>query len=451
MQTMARHCAVVLGGGMAGLLAARVLTDEYARVILVERDRFPRGSEHRRGIPHGHHAHALLPRGRQVMEDLLPGLTAQLMASGALAGDVLGNIRWYLNGQRLSRTSTGLLALSASRPLIEGAIRERVLALRNVTTLDGYDIVGLRSSPDRRRITGVRATSPHRDGDRVVSADLVVDATGRGSRSPRWLAELGYPTLELDRVTVGLTYASRVFRTPPQFFGDDIAVVTPRYPGKLRSGVMQRIEGDRVIVTLAGLLGERPPLELEGFARYAASLAAPDIHEAVRSSRPIAEPAAFRFPTYVRRRYERLTDVPAGLFVIGDAMCAFNPVYAQGMSVAALGAAVLRDEVRRGGEPDGPRFYAAMSRMLDAPWTLAVGADLAVAGVEGPPMPRSSLSHEYLAALQRRAVEDADVAAAFIRVTSLVDEPSTLSPTCATSSARSGRQPVERAEGADQP
>src|SRR6266568_2149512 len=385
MQTMARHCAVVLGGGMAGLLAARVLTDEYARVILVERDRFPRGSEHRRGIPHGHHAHALLPRGRQVMEDLLPGLTAQLMASGALAGDVLGNIRWYLNARRLSRTSTGLLALSASRPLIEGAIRER-----------------------------------------VVSADLVVDATGRGSRSPRWLAELGYPTLELDRVTVGLTYASRVFRTPPQFFGDDIAVVTPRYPGKLRSGVMQRIEGDRVIVTLAGLLGERPPLEPEEFARYAASLAAPDIHEVIRSSRPIAEPAAFRFPTYVRRRYERLTDVPAGLFVIGDAMCAFNPVYAQGMSVAALGAAVLRDEVRRGGEPDGPRFYAAMSRMLDAPWTLAVGADLAVAGVEGPPMPRSSLSHEYLAALQRRAVEDADVAAAFIRVTSLVDEPSTL-------------------------
>jgi hypothetical protein len=302
--------AVVLGGGMAGLLAARVLADEYARVILVERDRFPRGSEHRRGIPHGHHAHALLPRGRQVMEDLLPGLTAQLMASGALAGDVLGRIRWYLNGQRLSRTSTGLLALSASRPL--------------------------------------------------------------------------------------------------------------------RSGVMQRIEGDRVIVTLAGLLGERPPLELGGFTRYAASLAAPDIHEAVRSSRPIAEPAAFRFPAYVRRRYERLTDVPAGLFVIGDAICAFNPVYAQGMSVAALGAAVLQDEVRRGGGPDGPRFYAAMSRMLDAPWTLAVGADMAVAGVEGPPMPRSSLSHEYLAALQRRAVEDAGVAAAFIRVASLVDEPSML-------------------------
>src|SRR5439155_4244199 len=179
MQTTARHSAVVLGGGIAGLLAARVLSDEYAQVTLVERDRFPRGAARRRGIPHGDHAHALLPRRRQIMEDLLPGLTAQLTARGALPGDVLGSIRWYLNGQRLSRTRTGLLTLSASRPLVESAIRDRVLSVRNVSALDGFDVAGLRTSPDRRRITGVRAASRHRRRDRVVPTELVVDATGR--------------------------------------------------------------------------------------------------------------------------------------------------------------------------------------------------------------------------------------------------------------------------------
>jgi 2-polyprenyl-6-methoxyphenol hydroxylase-like FAD-dependent oxidoreductase len=426
MPTSNRDHAVVLGGSIAGLLAARVLAAEYANVIVVERDRLPRQTAHRRGVPQGHHVHGILPRGRQVMEDLMPGLGEQMVAAGALPGDVLGNVRWYLGGRRLRTAETGLTMVSASRALLEGAVRARVRELPNVTVLDGYDIVGLRASSDRRRVTGARVTSAHGEGSRVLPADLVVDATGRGSRAPRWLAELGYAAVPRDRVVIDLTYASRVFRAPPHLFGDDIVVVTARFPGQKRSGVMQRLEGDRVLVTLAGVLGERPPLALEPFAAYARGLAAPDNYEVVRASRPLGDAVGFRLPAYVRHRYEQMPDLPAGFLVTGDAVCNFNPVYAQGMTVAALNAATLRDELRHGGEPEPDRYYATVSRTLDAPWGIAVGSDMAVAGVSGPTLPKSPLTPEYLANLQRAAVDDATLSTALIRVNALVDPPPAL-------------------------
>jgi 2-polyprenyl-6-methoxyphenol hydroxylase-like FAD-dependent oxidoreductase len=426
MPTSNRDHAVVLGGSITGLLAARVLASEYANVIVVERDRLPSQTAHRRGVPQGHHVHGILPRGRQVMEDLLPGLTAQMVAQGGLPADILGNVRWYLGGRRLRPAETGLTMVSASRPLLEGAVRARVRELPNVTVLDGYDIVGLRASRDRRRVTGARVTSVHGEGSRVLPADLVVDATGRGSRAPRWLAELGYAAVPKDRVVIDLTYASRLFRTPPQLFGDDVVVVTARFPGQKRSGVMQRLEGNRVLVTLVGVLGERPPLALEPFAAYARALAAPDSYNVVRASRPLGDAVGFRMPAYVRHRYERMPDLPAGFLVAGDAVCSFNPIYAQGMAVAALNAAALRDELRHGGEPEPERYYATVSRTLDAPWGMAVGADLAIAGVSGPALPRSPLTPEYLANLQRAAVEDATLSTALIRVNALVDPPSAL-------------------------
>jgi len=422
----ARSHAVVLGGSIAGLLAARVLADSYDKVTIIERDRLLSSVAHRRGVPHGHHVHGLLPQGAIVLEELLPGITEQLLEQGALPGDILGNVRWHLNGRQLRRADAGLTMLSASRPLIESTIRLRVWSLWNVEVLDGYDIVGLAASRDRRRITGVRATSTHGGGSRLVPADLVVDATGRGSHTLRWLAALGYQAPPQERVHIDLRYSSRMFQVPPGAFGDDVVVVTSRFPGQRRSGVAQRLEGGRALVTLAGVLGERPPLDARGFAAYAETLAAPDIHAIVRVGRPVGEAAPFRCPTYVRNRYERLTELPAGLLVIGDALCSFNPVYAQGMSVAALGATALRDVLRTGGEPNPHRYFERLSRTLDAPWALAVGPDMALAGVTGPALPKSPLSPEYLAQLQLAATEDAELAATFVRVTSLVDPPSAL-------------------------
>jgi len=424
MSKNTRDRAVVLGASIAGLLAARVLADHYTTVTVVERDRLPDGPWHRRGTPHGLHTHGLLPRGLQVVEELMPGITNQLIAEGALTGDVLGNVRWNLGGRLVCQTDTGLPMLSASRALVEGAIRDRVRALPNVTILDGYDIVGLSATPGR--ITAARVSSVDGEGSRVLPADLVVDATGRGSRTPRWLTELGYAAPVRDEVTVDLAYSTRLFRLPPGALGDDAAVVTARFPGQLRSSVIQRVEGGHVMVTLAGVLGERPPPDLGGFEAYARTLATPDTYDLVRVAEPVGDAATFRFPKYGRYRYERLDAFPAGLLVVGDAACAFNPVYAQGMTVAALAALVLRGELRVAGEPDPRRFFAAMAGVLEVPWRMAVGADLAIPGVVGPDMPPSPLTPEYLNELRHVATEDPVVAVAFIRVTALIDPPTAL-------------------------
>jgi len=348
------------------------------------------------------------------------------VAAGALRGDILGNVRWYLNGRLLRQADTGLTALSASRPLIEGAIRDRVRSLPNVEILDGYDIVGLCATPRGDRITGARVTSNSGDGSRVLPADLVVDASGRGSHVIRWLTDLGYAAPEQDRVVIDLTYSSRIVEAPAHVFGDDIVVVTARYPGQHRGGVMQRMESGRALITLTGVLGERPPTDPHAFTAYARTLATPDIYDAVRSARPLSDAVRFRIPSYVRNRFERLANLPSGLLVIGDAMCAFNPVYGQGMSVAAASAAVLRDELREFDGPDQHRYFRAVSTILDSPWGIAVGADLAVAGVTGPVLPKSPLTAEYLSQLQLAATEDVALATAFIRVTALVDPPPAL-------------------------
>jgi hypothetical protein len=260
----------------------------------------------------------------------------------------------------------------------------------------------------------------------VLPADLVVDASGRGSRTPRWLAEMDHPTPTVDRVQVDLSYTSRIFALPPGALEDDLAVVTTRFPGQLRNGIMQRIEGNRVLVTLAGVLGERPPGDLPGFLAYARTLATSDTYDVIRTAQPIGDAVKYRCPTYFRPRYERLTSFPAGLLVTGDAACAFNPTFAVGMSVAAFGAGVLRDELRRGGSPDPARYFDALAGVIDSPWYQGVGADLAIPGVRGPALPPSPLTPAYLAQVREAATVDPTMATALMRVTALVDPPSAL-------------------------
>jgi 2-polyprenyl-6-methoxyphenol hydroxylase-like FAD-dependent oxidoreductase len=425
---MARHGrdrAVVLGGSIAGLLAAQVLAGRYAQVTVVERDKLPAHARHRRGVPHDRHFHGLLPHGQRLLEDLFPGLTEALVKDGALTGDALAHVRWYVRGRMLRQAGTGLMVLSASRPLIEAAVRSRVRSLPNVRMWDGHQVTGLCMSADRRRVTGVRVSGPAGRGQ-SLPAELVVDASGRGSRTQRWLGALGYPPPPADRVSIGLRYASRTFTAAPAMFGRDVMVAIAPPPRGGRSGVMQRIEGDRVLVTLAGARGDRPPLNPDGFASYAGTLAAPDIHELIQASTPLTGPAQFHCPVYERRRYEKLADFPAGLLLTGDAVCSFNPVYSEGISAAARAAVALRDQLSRGGEPAAEEFFGAVSAILDTPWGLTADAGPPPADGTGPARPAWPLTARYTASLEKAAVDDAHLSVAYVRVAALVDPPSAL-------------------------
>jgi uncharacterized protein (TIGR02246 family) len=418
--------AVVLGGSIAGSLAARVLSEVYDRVTVVERDVLSDVTGPRPAIPQGRHIHALLARGQQILEELFPGFTDELVASGVPIGDFGTSLSWYFNGEMMQKAETGLVCVAAGRPLLEGRIRRRVQAIPNVTFLDGTDIRGLVASADRRIVTGVSVQGSAGGSPEELQADLVVDATGRGSRTPRWMEELGYLRVEEERVTMDLTYTTCDFRPPLPFdpIGDDIAllpVATPKIP---RGAIFARLP-DRYAVSLTGVLGDRPPTDHEGFLDYVKSLPIPEIYQAVREAEPLADPVAFHFPASIRRRYERLDRFPRGLLVMGDAACVFNPVYGQGMTVAAIEALVLGKHASDGA-PQPESYFRELAQVIDAPWDMAAGADLGFPGVQGRRTPEVQMGNDYVSRLQAAAVTDGSLTAAFLRAAGLVDPPQAL-------------------------
>jgi 2-polyprenyl-6-methoxyphenol hydroxylase-like FAD-dependent oxidoreductase len=424
MQPIGKH-AVVLGASMAGLAAARVLADAYERVTVLERDALPTTAAHRKGVPQSRHAHALLAAGRAALEELFPGLTGELVANGALSGDLQAESRWYNHGRRLCPGPSDLQAVAVSRPLLEGCVRERVRALPNVRVVDRCDATGLVGTPDGRGVGGVRVLR-RADGsaEEVIETDLVVDATGRGSRSPLWLEELGYLRPAQDEVRTGLAYASRVYRRRRDHLDGDRAAVIAATGEHQRGGVMLAMEGDRWMVTLNSYLGQRPPADHDGFTAFAATLPAPDIFEAIADAEPLGDVLPARYPASVWRRYERLGRFPDGYLVTGDAVCGFNPVYGQGMSVAALEALALRECLHNGPAAGlATRFFAKVTRIVAIPWGIAVGSDLRFPGVQGARTAKVRLINAYLARFHLAAAADPVLGRAFLRVVNLMDRP----------------------------
>jgi hypothetical protein len=254
----------------------------------------------------------------------------------------------------------------------------------------------------------------------------VVDATGRGSRTPTWLAALGYARPGTEQVRIGLGYATRTYRLPADALGGDLGVLQAPTPTHPRGAALLRLEGDRWMVTLVGVLGDHPPTDPDGFLAFARSLRFPDVYQAIRDGEPLDDPVAFRFPASVRHRYERLDRFPDGLLVVGDAVASFNPIYGQGMSVAAAQALALRRHLARGTRPQPRRLFGELARVVDVPWDIAVGGDLAFPGVQGRRTVKVRLGNAYLARLHAAAARDARLAAAFLRVAGLVAPPASL-------------------------
>jgi 2-polyprenyl-6-methoxyphenol hydroxylase-like FAD-dependent oxidoreductase len=423
--------AVVLGGSMAGVLAARVLAEAYREVLVVDRDKVLGVSGPRKGAPHTRHAHGLHARGHLILEELLPGLTEELTAAGVPTGD-LGEMRWYFNARLLRPARTGLVSVTAPRPVLEHHVRSRVAALPNVTFLEQTDILGLEATPDRSRIVGVRI-QPRSSGapgvgaaEQVLDADLVVDATGRGSRTPAWLESFGYQRPEEERVKVGLAYTTRHYRTKPEWF-DGVQSINPvASPAHPRGAFFGQVGRDTCILSLTGILGDYPPTEPAAFLEFVRSLPVPDVYEAVRDGEALDDPVSFRFPASVRRRYEQLTRFPDRLLVMGDAVCSFNPVYGQGMSVAAIESMTLRSLLREGTAPAPLRFLRDIARVIDVPWDISAGGDLDFPDVEGRRTLKVLVGNAYMARLQYAATKDPRVTEGFMRVAGLIDHPQTL-------------------------
>jgi pimeloyl-ACP methyl ester carboxylesterase/2-polyprenyl-6-methoxyphenol hydroxylase-like FAD-dependent oxidoreductase len=427
MRRIGEH-AVVIGGSLGGLLAARALADAYERVTVVDRDALPYGLEGRRAVPQGRHAHALLPHGQACLETLLPGLCDALVAGGAASCHGLDEMRFIFGGHQYPRFSTGERSILAGRPFIEGHVRRAVRAVPGVSVLDRCDVAGLTASADGARVTGVRILR-RADGsaEEALPADLVVAATGRAARIPAWLATLGYPRPEEQRLKIDVAYASRHLRLPAGTLSGDRFVLVGARPDLPRTLFLFAQEDDRWILSLGGYGAEhRPPSDLAGHLEFAAAVAPPDVREAIAAAEPLGPISTYRFPDSIRRRYDRMDRFPQGLLVTGDAVCSFNPTYGQGMTVAAAEAVALRECLAEGEHDLARRFFRAAAAPVEHAWTLSTGADLALPHVHGKRPLRVRGVNRYVRRLHAVAEHDEEVAAAFIDVVRMHSAPPTL-------------------------
>jgi 2-polyprenyl-6-methoxyphenol hydroxylase-like FAD-dependent oxidoreductase len=418
MPHQGRH-AIVVGASLAGLATAAALADRFDRVTLIERDTLPANGKARTGVPQGRHGHILLPAGLHALTALLPGITDDLLAHGAHLID-LGGVRFHIAGGHLALDDSELQVVGATRPLLESVVRTRVRTLAAVEVVEGSDARGL-VLDDAGRVAGLRVRPRDGGAEEVLHGDLVVDAAGRGSRSPRWLADLGYAAPEEERFPVGVHYATRLFRWRPEDLTGCRHVVAAVPPGGRRGGFSVVVEDGRCLVTLVGVLGERPPTDLDGFVDYAGTLEADDLHVLADGAEPVSEPSTGAFPAYLRRHYERLRRLPDGFVAVGDAVCSFNPLYAQGMSVALREAALLGSVLdQHGTGAVGPAFFRKATPMIDAAWTMATSADLGHPEIDEPRPTAWRLLNRYFGRLLRVAHHDSTVANTYLRVISQV-------------------------------
>jgi 2-polyprenyl-6-methoxyphenol hydroxylase-like FAD-dependent oxidoreductase len=415
--------AVVAGGSLAGLCAAGVLADGFEEVVVLERDEFPDGAVAREGAPQTGHPHILLEAGRTTLEDLFPGFSERLASAGGLIVDAATDMTYYDQGGPLADGPERLPMYCASRPLIESVVRQQVAAIPNVILRGGHRFTGFETDADTNTVTGVSITAG--DDESVRDAALVIDATGRTSQTPAWLAANGYRTPPEDEVHVDVTYSTVRVERPP---GDRRVLGVPPSPPRTRGGAAVPVENDQWEVIMQGVHGDAAPTDRAGFVAFAESLPLDALGDVVAQRSWVSdEIRRYPFPSSLRRRYDALDRFPDGLIVTGDAVASFNPIYGQGMSVAALDALSLHHALAAGGV-DGvaPRFFDRVADVVDDVWAVSVGADFAFLQTTGPKPRGTDLFNRYVDRLLRQAQTDGVLRNAFFRVFRLEAPPTSL-------------------------
>ena len=429
--------AVVIGASISGLLTAKVLANYFTEVILIDRDSVENSTNHRKGAPQSKHAHGLLAKGLEVFEIYFPGITAELIQLGFDYGDVGTTALWHVNGGFHESGTVQENTLCISRIALESTVRQRIALIDNIKTRDNTTVTGLLASADSRSIVGVRVTSDKglESNQDEISANLVVDASGRGSRATKWLKELGYDGPDEDVVSINISYASAYFsRKPGHIPGKKSISISPDVPNRY-GGVMLSQGKDQWLFTLAGYLDAPMPRDHKELLLYAAKLPTPKVAEILGDSMPLSDVYRYQVPSSLRKRYDKLKRFPNNFALLGDAVCSFNPVYGQGMSTAALEVLELdgylrssysRSSYLRSKHSNYLAFQKVVKKVTDIPWNTAVNNDLRFPEVLGERGLLTKILHWYLPKFHTAAHSTPELSALFLKVLNLKAKPTSL-------------------------
>ncbi len=384
---MKANHAVVIGGGIGGMCAARVLSDHFERVTLIERDDLPEGAAHRKGVPQSRHPHGLLDRGRSELNALFPGLDASLHERGGLDMDTGFELATLNPDGWATRRRTGHQMLFASRLLIESVIRDRIKNNPRITVVEGTEVTALLSAPnDTSRVAGVETRKVSDRSVGPIDADLVVDCSGRSSHASEWLVSLGYPEIEVEEVDAQAGYSTCWYQAPPadqrpsSWWWKGIFLNPSTKPTREEDyyvALILPIENDRFLLTLASWGGRVLPADHESFAALCGRLRSPIVAEALAISKPISAIFHRKGMQNIWKHFEKSTG-PAGFIAMADAVCAFNPVYAQGMTSASVCSQILGKLLADVDPTDASfpaTFYQRQAEFVRQPWDMSVARD----------------------------------------------------------------------------
>ncbi|MEG4493799.1 FAD-dependent monooxygenase [Microcoleus sp. D3_18_C4] len=432
--------AIIIGGSLAGLLASRVLAKHFDRVSIVERDFFPEKPAPRPGIPQSRHLHILLNRGKMILEEFFPGLENELVAAGAPSLDPR-SIGWFSPAGWAPQFSPDLNDLIMfSRDLLDWQIRRRLAENTNVHFLQGGTVTGLLANASHTEVAGVSVRfrdrhNPSNIHTENLYADLVVDAGGKVSKTPKWLKSLGYEPPQETVINAFVGYASRIYKCSGKLSETAPVFVSLAPPVRTRGGAIFPIEGNRWLVTLDGGDRDYPPTDEAGFVKFARSLPTPTIYDAIKDAEPITPIYSYRGTENRWRHYERLRRSPENLIIIGHAVCAFNPIYGHGMTVAALDAQMLDECLQKQREryPEGDltgfarEFQQKLAKLHTIPWMFAISQDSRYPGSTGAKLNLATrLTIDYMDLVLKVLVPDAKVCQAFVEVVHMIESPAVL-------------------------
>jgi 2-polyprenyl-6-methoxyphenol hydroxylase-like FAD-dependent oxidoreductase len=424
--------AIVLGAGIGGLLAAGVLSRYFTRVELIERDRLPSTPLPRIGVPQGPQVHAVMKRGEMAIEGILPGFRERLAAAGGTTLRVGLDLIYFEGGGWHPKNDLGFTISTQTRALLEHVIRGRLLENGNVTIREGRRFRGLMFDEDDGRVLGVEVQD---DGLETVPANLVIDAMGRSSPMPGYLGDRGLGEAPVHATGISISYSTILLHVPKRWLCDPWAcVLRATAPDRTRGATMTPIEGNRWLLSMVSRFGDQLPTELTDCVAFTESLETPEIFERVRHAELAVKAKRFQIPESRVTCFDQMSDYPMGLLPLGDVIGTFNPLLAQGMTIAALHAetlgAKLAAHVGLGQELNlaslAADYIPAVTELSVKAWTAGVYADMLYPATKGERPADFDDYHAFRRALRGMMLEDPEIHRLAVRVTQLLDPPSVL-------------------------